>query len=501
MELIEQIAAQPAWYHRIALPNGVTTPGAAPLCAEKYAIPDDLTGKRVLDIGAWDGYWTWEALKRGAAEVVAIDDFSDHLGQPLQRNWETFDLCRQAFGFTREHGDPSEKGYWWENDKGQKCYREQWSVYDLAPEAFGSFDIVFFFGTIYHLQHPLLALEKIASVCTGDLYVESAICDDYSPYRGLGKGYRDNDMVTEFYPTQEYGDNASNWWVPTLQCLAYMVQSVGFANVELWRLTERPQGPSQCRGFLYASKNGGNIPANVTKQAQTLKVLKHSKVFAVMSVPRLGFQDNQFCAIEALLPLKIPLIKVQGAFWGQCLERGLQTQIDAGAEILLAIDYDTLFRRQDLEELIRLMEEHPEVDALVPVQVGRQGKQALCTMRTRSGQWLDKIPRETFAGALAPIATGHFGLTLIRASALLKLPHPWFMPEPNRDGQWGEGRTDEDIYFWKHLKAHGGQAFLANRVVIGHLELMALWPDQNLGVTYQLPKEFYETGRPANCWR
>lgn len=499
-ELQQRIVAIPGWYHKIELPGGIVTPGAAPLCAAKYAIPEDMTGKRVLDIGAWDGYWTWEAFKRGADEVVAIDDFSDTAGLGTRRGWESFDLCREALGFTTPLGGRYDG---WKNDAGQIVTRQEMSLYDVREAMFGRFDVVFFFGTIYHLKHPLLALEKIAAVCDGDLYLESAICDDYSPYRGgLDKGYRDRDMVMEFYPGAEYGANPSNWWTPTLQCLGYMVQSAGFANVELWRLTENPRAACECRGFLYASKREAEAPATVKAHAQTAAVLRgHSKVFAVMSVPRLGFQDNQFCAMEALVPLKIPLIKVQGAFWGQCLERGLQTQIDAGAEILLTIDYDTMFRKEDLQELISLMDAHPEIDALVPVQVGRHGKQTLCTMRTPSGQWMELVPAERFRPELQPISTGHFGLTLLRASTLLKLPHPWFIGQPDRDGQWGQGHVDDDIYFWHHLREHGGKAFLANRVVIGHLELMALWPDEQMKVICQQPKEFFERGRPAHCWK
>jgi tRNA (mo5U34)-methyltransferase len=200
MDLAEKIKAIPYWYHRIELPGGVVTPGWAPIDPARYCIPEDLTGKRVLDIGAWDGYWTWEALRRGAKEVVAIDDFSDDLGagDKLKRNkWETFDLCREAFGFTTRDPDCVNLScdLHYVNNAGQKLLRMETSVYTLDdPELdFGSFDVVFFFGTIYHLKHPLLALEAISKVCRGALYVETASLDEYSPYRGvftLSRWYR-----------------------------------------------------------------------------------------------------------------------------------------------------------------------------------------------------------------------------------------------------------------------------------------------------------------------
>jgi tRNA (mo5U34)-methyltransferase len=494
MDIIEKIKTIPYWYHRIELPNNIVTPGWSPICADKYAIPEDLTGKRVLDIGAWDGYWTWEALSRGAKEVVAIDDFSDDLGSiDRQGNWDSFDICREAFGFEQKAGR-------WRNKQKQVVRRLEMSIYDV--EELGRFDIVFFFGTIYHLKHPLLALEKISAICDGELYIESAICDDYSPYRGgLDGGYRNSDMVAEFYPGDEFGENKGNWWNPTLKCLGYMLQASGFPTVELWRLTENPNSVMQCRGFAFAGKSE-SVPESVRKQAYTDKVVQRkAKVAAVMSVPRLGFQDNWLSIFETLVPLKIPMLKVQGVFWGQCLERGLMIKMDEGADFLLTIDYDTVFKKEDLQELIVLMEEHPEVDALVPLQSRRGNRGALATVRTESGRLMPDVKRDYFEGDLSKIATGHFGLTLFRADALKKLPHPWFLPEPGKDGLWEKDRVDEDIYFWHKFRKCGFNAYMANRVVIGHLELMVTWPDRNMQPFQQLTKDFYTEGKPDKAWK
>lgn len=509
MELAERVKREPYWYHRIKLPGGVTTPGWAPICAEKYAIPDDLTGKRVLDVGAWDGYWTWEALKRGAAEVVAIDDFSDTCGQDIKRNgWATFDLCREALGFKKtDHiwQAPGEAVEIWKNQCNQVVMRFQMSMYDWPSQHFTGIDIAFFFGTLYHLKHPMLALDKLAEILTddGQLYIESAICDDFSPYHGgLDGGYRNRDMVAEFYPGDQYGNNPGNWWCPTLQCLGYMVESVGFKQVELWRLTENPNSAAQCRGFCWASKAETDVPANVARWRQTAKVLrKGPKVAAVMSVPRLGFNANHEAIYDVLTKCNVSLRHVYGAYWGQSLERGLQTEIDNGADLLVTIDYDTLFQRQDLQELLALMEQCPEAAAIVPWQLKRGGGGPLATMRSKTGQRLLEVPMETFASDVAPIATGHFGLSLFRASALLKMSHPWFLAEPDKDGQWGRDRTDADIYFWRKLTASGGKAYLANRVTVGHLELLATWPDKKMQPIYQMPGDFRERGKPADVWR
>jgi len=240
-EIRRRISQFPFWYHKIELPHGIVTPGLAPLSVAAYGIPDDLRGKRVLDVGAWDGFWTFEALKRGASQVVAIDDFSDYLGSLKDGSrtaWQTFDTCRDILGYSEA-----------------QCSRFDMSVYDVTKELLGEFDIVFCFGTLYHLRHPLLALDRLAALCREEIYVESAILDDFSPYRGgLGHGYAGGQMVMEFYPGKQYGMNDTNWWVPTLACLGYMVRASGFITAEGWKLVESPDQLPQCRGFVRGVK-------------------------------------------------------------------------------------------------------------------------------------------------------------------------------------------------------------------------------------------------------
>jgi len=238
-ELHQKVEAIPFWYHRITLPGDVVTPGWAPIAPDTYRLPLQLNGLRVLDVGAWDGYWTFEALKRGAREVVAIDDFSDNVGLNVAREdkWKTFDLCRAAFGFDES-----------------RCSRQEMSVYDVSPERLGTFDLVLFFGTLYHLRHPLLALDKLAALCTGRIIVESAVTDDFSAYKGgVGHGYG-TDVVMEFYPDAQLGNNHSNWWAPTTTCMAHMLRAAGFKDVTAWKLTDKPDDVTVCRGFASGVK-------------------------------------------------------------------------------------------------------------------------------------------------------------------------------------------------------------------------------------------------------
>jgi len=505
-ELQAKVKAIPYWYHRIELPGGIVTPGWAPINAERNCSPQDLPGKRVLDIGAWDGYWTWEALRRGAREVVAIDDFSDTLGVDVPRKGcEPFDICREAMGFML----PDHSGTRWMNERGQIVRRMEMSIYDLAVNevngvnTVGRFDVVFFFGTIYHLKHPLLALEKISDVCDGSLYIETASLDEYSPYRGgIGRGFNQNEMVMEFYPEAQYGNNPSNWWAPTLECLGAMMRSVGFQDIEAWPLTEEPKTLADCRGFASGTKDPAKEPACHPPEVVTYAAPASMKVAAVMSVPRLGFIDNATCAQEALFPLRIPLINVQGAFWGQVLERGIQMLIDSGVDVVLTIDYDTVFKRADVEGILRLVHQHPEAAAIVPVQRGRGDFPILMSMKTISGQPRKDVPlSELQQSETSRIASGHFGLTALRVRDLLRVPHPWFWDQPNQDNQWGPGRVDADIHFWKKLESAGLTVLLANRIPVGHLELMVKWPGDDMQPLYQHTSDFHDKGKPQNVWK
>lgn len=242
LDLQTSVDAFPYWYHKIELPGGVVTPGWAPINPATYRIPEDLSGKRVLDVGSWDGYWAFEALKRGAKEVVAIDDFSDYLGLLEERDrkaWQTFDFCREALGYNET-----------------VCQRQELSVYNATEDRIGRFDIVFFFGTLYHLRYPMLSLDVLSSICDGEIFIETAILDDYSPYQGgLGHGYGGAQPVMEFYPNTELGGNSTNWWAPSLSCLGLMTMAAGFDQVNVWKLVDNPQEVAHCRGFAHGRKS------------------------------------------------------------------------------------------------------------------------------------------------------------------------------------------------------------------------------------------------------
>lgn len=188
------------WYHTIDLGQGVVTRGVddTPVRLARLGLPSSLAGATVLDIGAWDGFFSFEAERRGASRVVASDYYSWHGG-----GWGTkagFELARTALGSKVEDVDID--------------------VMDLSPERVGVFDIVFFLGVLYHLRHPLLALERIASVTRKLLILETVV-----DMVGIGR------PAAAFYPARELNNDPTNWWGPNVPALHAMLRDVGFDEV------------------------------------------------------------------------------------------------------------------------------------------------------------------------------------------------------------------------------------------------------------------------------
>lgn len=189
-----------SWWHSIDLGDGYVTRGVhtAEELQEnfrRFNLPEDLSGKRVLDIGCWDGFYSFEAERRGA-EVYAIDCWTP----------ENFFKAKQALNSRVEF--------------------TELSVHEISREQLGAFDIVFFLGVLYHLKHPLLALEQICEVAREFAIIETHVVDDF---------FNLPQPVMEFYELDELGGQYDNWWGPNVECLLRMLRTAGFAHCEVLR--------------------------------------------------------------------------------------------------------------------------------------------------------------------------------------------------------------------------------------------------------------------------
>jgi len=197
-QLIEKFGKL-GWYHSIELPDGSVIPGLQTLDQlreriARYPIPQDLHGKRVLDIGAWDGWFSFEMERRGAT-VVAVDSARQ----------ETFFEARRLL-----------------NSKVEYIVED---VCHLSPRDIGTFDIVLFFGVLYHLKHPLLALERVCELTRDLACVESLVIDD-PPQPGAIP-------LLEFYENTELGGQFDNWCGPNTACMLGFLRTAGFVNPRL----------------------------------------------------------------------------------------------------------------------------------------------------------------------------------------------------------------------------------------------------------------------------
>lgn len=243
--------------------------------------------------------------------------------------------------------------------------------------------------------------------------------------------------------------------------------------VDNWRLATRKSDAEPVSGF------NGESP----------------KVVALMSCPRLGWTDTFGCVHDVMAPLGIPVVRHSGVFWGQSLTRLLEESVDRGIEFVITVDYDSIFTKQHVMELVRLISTDDSVDAIVPVQVRRESNHSMFTIM-RGGELVGECHWEEFNKPLTKIATGHFGLTIIRTSSLSRLEKPWFKSYPDPDGSWRAQHIDEDIGFWLNAMASGWNVYLANGVRVGHLQNVIAWPRGDFTPQFQYISGWLEKGPP-----
>lgn len=208
-------------YHRYEISPGLYTPGTflevePARCLDELGVPRDLTGCELLEIGAWDGAFTFELVRRGA-HVTALD-----IQDP---DVTVFNAVRKILDLPVNY--------------------LRLSIYDLEPQTHGRYDAVVFSGIYYHLKNPLLALQKLRSVLRdgGQLYIEGASCSDYLgkrlsrdlPWVGRKLLTRliDRLPVSVFDAERGIYPGKDNWWFPTSHCLRLLLEDSGFTNVKV----------------------------------------------------------------------------------------------------------------------------------------------------------------------------------------------------------------------------------------------------------------------------
>jgi tRNA (mo5U34)-methyltransferase len=246
-EIRQRVEALGPWFHNLDLRGVATAPGhyLGDYPAVKWrhfadAIPADLTDKSVLDIGCNAGFYALEMKRRGAARVLGLDTMDEYLAQ------------------ARFAAEVSELDIEF----------RKLSVYDIGALR-ERFDIVIFMGVLYHLRHPLLALDLIHAHVARDLLVFQSMQRGSEAVEKLKPNY-------DFWTTEQfdrpafprlhfiehrYADDPTNWWVPNRACVEAMLRSAGFnivghpeGEVYICRRGERPQAD----GAVYPARGGAS---------------------------------------------------------------------------------------------------------------------------------------------------------------------------------------------------------------------------------------------------
>ncbi len=239
-EAIHAALNHPCWFHSIELSPGIVTPGrktAQNLEEEWRALRlPDLRGKAVLDIGAYDGYFSFAAERAGAARVTALDHYVWSVDMAeYMKEWNATHLSGRFLPAPHKsrHWKPEELPGRGPFDSARLALGSHvtpivgdFMTMDLVP--LGQFDVVLFLGVLYHMENPLEAMRRLAAVTAphGLAVIETLAVD----IPGL-----ENRACCEFFPGSELNNDESNWWAPNAKAIEGLCMASGFKTVTILR--------------------------------------------------------------------------------------------------------------------------------------------------------------------------------------------------------------------------------------------------------------------------
>lgn len=234
-EEIRRRVAEVTWCHSIDLGQGIVTPGLSNVVPLSGAELPGFAGKSVLDVGAWDGLYSFRAERAGAARVVALDHYAWGVSLPARQAY--WDRCA-AQGVLPDH-ERDLTDFWDPNLPGRQGFDLARDVLDSKVQpvvgdlmtmdlgALGRFDIVLYLGVLYHMPEPLTALRRVRAV-TGEVAVIETVA-----VRVLAQ--RDASLLAFYAGNELGGADFGNWFAPTQAGLVELCRAAGFKRVDVRR--------------------------------------------------------------------------------------------------------------------------------------------------------------------------------------------------------------------------------------------------------------------------
>jgi tRNA (mo5U34)-methyltransferase len=218
------------WFHSIDLGDGVVTGGASEIQIPEEHFPP-FAGRTVLDIGAWDGYYSFMAERLGARQVTALDHYA--WGVDIDARGEYWTECAATGTLPDLSLDLTE--FWRPDLPGRKGFEfaaaklnssveprvADFTTLDIA--ALGTFDVVLYLGVLYHMKEPLTCLERLRGV-TGEIAVIETLAVHLQNL--------EHASLLQFHDSRDLNYDFGNWYVPTLAGLTSLCRAAGFSSVE-----------------------------------------------------------------------------------------------------------------------------------------------------------------------------------------------------------------------------------------------------------------------------
>jgi tRNA (mo5U34)-methyltransferase len=274
----EELQAQAdalGWYHTIDLGNDVVTKGTSVQETSPGVIPD-VSGRSVLDIGAWDGKFSFAAEKAGASRVVALDHYA----------WGVDFVARGAYWAECIHNgilpDQSrdETDFWRPDLPGRRGFDFAKAVLHSKVEPvvadfqkvdlneLGQFDVVLYLGVLYHMKEPLTCLERLRAVTKDVAVIET---------EAVHIQHLDDEALLQFHAGSSLRIDFGNWYVPTIAALHNLCRAAGFARIEtIMGPPPRPTDPRMSALKRAVRRATGESPPKPSAQSRNYRAVVHA---------------------------------------------------------------------------------------------------------------------------------------------------------------------------------------------------------------------------------